>query len=89
MFEIQAVVGYKKENRKDLYKVVWTPRRLCAHETYPVSFPELLGKHWPLNDVENWIGTGSDYWNSMKKNFKDIMEILKTHNNNNNNNNNN
>ena len=87
MFEIQAVVGYKKENRKDLYKVVWTPRRLCAHETYPVSFPELLGKHWPLNDVENWIGTGSDYWNSMKKNFRDIMEILKTHNNNNNNNN--
>ena len=84
IFEIQAVVGYKKEKQKDLYKVVWSPRRLHAHKTYPGVFPELLGKHWPLNDVDNWIGRGSYYFTCMKKNFEDIMRLLKLCNNNNN-----
>ena len=76
-FEIMAVVGYAKKGNKDFYKVVWKPRSLCANETYPNFFPELQGKAWPLNDDNNWIGSSSDYWGTIKKSFKDIMEDLK------------
>ena len=41
---------------------------------------------WPLNDENNWIGSSSDYWDTIKKSFKDIMNDLKGWHNNNNNN---
>lgn len=84
-FEIMAVVGYVKRGKKDFYKVVWKPRSLCANKTYPDFFPELQGKAWPLNDDNNWIGSSSDYWNTIKKGFEDIMVDLKGWHNNKNN----
>ena len=81
-----AILGYAKRGRKDFFKVAWKPRYMCANAKYPELFPELLGKYWPLNDDNNWIGSSSDYWNYIKKEFKDIMDLLKGWHNNNNNN---
>jgi hypothetical protein len=86
-FDIVMVIGYEKRGKRDFYKVLWSPRILCAHKTYPDVFPELLGKAWPLHDESNWIGSGSDYWATVKKEkFKDSRELhkwLSTNNNNN------
>ena len=62
MFEIQSVVSYEERDRRDFYKVIRKPRRLCAHKTYPDTFPELEGRAWPVDDENNWIGSGTDYW---------------------------
>jgi len=87
-FDIVAVVGYEKRGRRDFYKVLWLPRILCAHKTYPDIFPELLGKAWPLHDESNWIGSGSDYWATVKeerfKESRDTFKWLSTNNDDNN-----
>ena len=55
--------------------------RLLTKPSYPDVLPQFAGKNWPLDDVNNCIGTGSDYWRTMKKNFGDIMKTFKNSNN--------
>ena len=76
-FEIESVVSLEKRGAKLFFKVIWKPRSLCAHKTYPEYFPELQGKAWPVDDENNWICTLSPYYLGMRKKFKEIMDVLK------------
>lgn len=54
VFEIEDIMSFKKIGRKGYFLVVYAPRTLAADIEFPIEFPEVKGKPWPLKD---WIAT--------------------------------
>ena len=66
--------GFKKLGRTGNYLVQYKPRMLDADDEFPLEFPEVRGKPWPLTD---WLVTseltrrivGNDFLEMRKKWF--------------------
>ena len=54
-FEIVDIRGFKKLVRTGYYLVQYKPRILNADDEFPLEFPEVRGRPWPLID---WLVTG-------------------------------
>ena len=53
-FEIVDIRGFKKLGRTGYYLVQYKPKILDADDEFPLEFPEVRGRPWPLTD---WLVT--------------------------------
>ena len=58
-FEIVGIRGFKKLGRTSYYLVQYRPRILDADDEFPLEFPEVSGRPWPLTD---WLATIELTW---------------------------
>jgi len=58
-FEIVDIRGIKKLGRTGNYLVQYKPRILDADDEFPLEFPEVRGRLWPLTD---WLVTIELTW---------------------------
>ena len=73
-FEIVDIRGFKKLGNTGYYLVQYKPRILDADDEFPLEFPELRRRPWPLTDclvtseLTRRIG-GNDFLDMRKKLF--------------------
>ena len=58
-FKIIDIRGFRKLGRTGYYLVQYKPRILDADDEFPLEFPEVRGRPWPLTD---WLATIELIW---------------------------